>query len=109
VVEALVHALHEHYADYRDADPGGIGWALERQLFRWVVPYHEGAVRAYRALGVWTAEDQAHNDRLLARQALLARAWRAMPALEGEEFRHAWMIRRREALEAGGFDPVWRE
>ena len=36
IVEALVMALHEHYDDYKDADPGAIGWALDRQLFQWV-------------------------------------------------------------------------
>lgn len=109
VVGALVMALHEHYADYKDADPGAIGWALDRQMFQWVVPYHEGAVQAYRDLGVWSAEDQAHNERLLARQALLARNWQEMEdsSLEGDDFREAWMEKRRQALEAEGFDPIW--
>jgi hypothetical protein len=109
VVSALVMALHEHYDDYKDADPGAIGWALDRQKFRWVVPYHEGAVQAYRELGVWADADQAHNERLLARQALLARAWLEMEdsSLEGDDFREDWMQRRKAALEAEGFDPIW--
>lgn len=110
VVSALVHALHEHYDDYRDADPGAIGWALDRQIFQWVVPYHEGAVAAYRALGVWSDADQAHNDALIERQAVLARAWQEMAGtdLEGDAFRAAWMEKRASALEAAGFDPIWR-
>jgi TRAP transporter TAXI family solute receptor len=110
VVEALVMALHEHYDDYRDGDPGAIGWALDRQLLQWVVPYHRGAIAAYRALGVWTEQDQAHNDRLIERQALLARAWREMEdvALDGEAFATVWMAKRRAVLEAQGFDPIWR-
>lgn len=109
VVEALVMALHEHYADYKDADPGAIGWALDRQIFRWVVPYHQGAVTAFRKLGVWTDADEAHNDRLLERQQLLARAWQAMQpsTLEADAFREAWMARRHAALVADGFDPIW--
>jgi len=109
IVEALVMALHEHYDDYKDADPGAIGWALDRQLFQWVVPYHEGAVRAFETLGVWTETDQAHNDRLLARQALLARTWEQMADLDLEDdaFRQAWMEKRRAALQAEGFDPIW--
>ncbi|MGE0623265.1 MAG: TAXI family TRAP transporter solute-binding subunit [Pseudomonadales bacterium] len=109
VVAALVMALHTHYDDYKDADPGAIGWALERQIFQWVVPYHEGAVAAFRTLGVWSEADQAHNDRLLARQALLGHAWQEMQGsdLEGEAFVEAWMTRRREALQAEGFDPIW--
>jgi len=110
VVAALVHALHEHYEDYRDADPGGIGWALDRQIFQWVVPYHEGAVAAYRELGVWSDADQAHNDALIERQAVLASAWQEMAdsELEGEDFRQAWMNRRGAALTAAGFDPLWQ-
>ncbi len=110
VVEALVLALTEHYDDYKDSDPGSIGWALERQLFQWVVPYHEGAVRAFRSLGVWSEADQAHNDRLIARQAVLARAWAEMAdsTLEGDAFAAAWMDLRRQHLEAEGFDPIWR-
>jgi TRAP transporter TAXI family solute receptor len=110
VIHALVHALHAHYDDYKNADPGAIGWALDRQIFQWVVPYHEGAVNAFRDLGVWTDADQAHNDRLLERQRLLAETWAAMDGsdLEGEAFTAEWMNRRRAALEAAGFDPIWR-
>ena len=74
-----------------------------------MVPYHEGAVAAFRQLGVWSEADQAHNDRLLARQTLLAATWTQMAdsELEGEAFRQAWMALRRQALEAEGFDPIW--
>lgn len=110
VVEALVMALHTYYDDYKDADPGAIGWALDRQLFQWVVPYHKGAVQAFSSLGVWTDEDQAHNDNLLERQRVLQEAWQTMSDsdLEGDAFRAAWMVERRSALEAAGFDPIWR-
>jgi hypothetical protein len=110
IVEALVMALHTHYDDYKDADPGAIGWALDRQLFQWVVPYHKGAVQAFVSLGVWTDEDQAHNDNLLERQRVLREAWQKMSDanLEGDAFRTAWMVERRSALEAAGFDPIWR-
>ena len=110
VVSALVRALHTYYDDYKDADPGSIGWALDRQIFQWVVPYHEGAVAVFRELGVWSDEDQAHNDNLLKRQAVLAAAWSEMAEseLEGDAFRAAWMAARNEALTAAGFDPIWR-
>ena len=110
LVAALVKALVAHYDDYRDADPGSIGWALDRQQFQWVVPYHRGAVSAYRELGVWSDADQAHNDRLLERQGLLAAAWADMAGsdLAGDAFRAAWMEKRREALESAGFDPIWQ-
>ncbi len=110
VVDALVRALVEHYDDYKNADPGAIGWALERQVFRWVVPYHEAAVAVYRELGVWTAEDEAHNAALIERQRVLGDAWATMAGstLEGDAFAEAWRATRVAALEAAGFDPIWR-
>jgi len=110
VAQALVMALHEHYDEYKNSDPGSIGWALDRQVFRWVVPYHEGAVAAYRSLGVWSDADEAHNNELLRRQAVLAQAWAEyLPqAQAGEGFADGWLARRSAALEAAGFDPIWR-
>ena len=108
-VEALVLALVEHYDDYKDSDPGSIGWALERQIFEWVVPYHEGAVAAYRKLGVWTDAVESHNQKLIERQRVLADAWAGMKNsnLEDDAFVDDWMRRRETALTAAGFDPVW--
>src|SRR5690606_13469607 len=77
--EALVYwmtkALNENYDSYKDSDPGAIGWALEYQLFDWVVPYHEGAVRYWREIGAWNDEFDAHNQELIRRQEVLATAW----------------------------------
>lgn len=109
VVAALVHALHEHFDDYKNSDPGAIGWALERQVFEWVVPYHAGAVVAYKSLGVWTDSAEAHNQNLLRRQQVLADAWEKMltSSLEGDAFVESWLKMRISSLEANGFDPIW--
>lgn len=114
--EAMVHALtgviHRHYDEFKDADPGAVGWALERQLFQWVVPYHGGAVRYLREAGVWTDAMEAHNQRLLERQRVLARTWAevkaAAPATD-DAFVAAWLDARAAALESAGFDPVWTD
>jgi TRAP transporter TAXI family solute receptor len=111
LVYALTRAIHENYDAFKDADPGAIGWALERQPLEWVVPYHEGAVRYFRELGVWNEAREAHNQRLLERQRLLAEIWQRVRA-EGhasdEALSDAWLAARTQALEAAGFDPVWR-
>jgi len=52
VVYALAGVIHRHYDDFRNADPGAIGWAIDRQIFDWVVPWHAGAVRYFREVGV---------------------------------------------------------
>lgn len=110
LARSLVLALHQYYDDYKDSDPGSIGWALERQVFDWVVPYHDGAIAAYRLLGVWSDEHQRHNDELIRRQRVLADAWSSYLASEPTDdgFRDGWMAARVTALEAAGFDPTWR-
>ncbi len=109
VVAALAEAIDEGYPRFKDADPGAIGWARDRQIFRWVVPWHPGAVGYFRSVGAWTAEDDAHNERLLARQAVLAKAWaHAVAGGKGDGFEARWMGLRAERLTAQGFDPVWR-
>ncbi|GBD41838.1 hypothetical protein HRbin39_01225 [bacterium HR39] len=102
----------ELYDDYRDGAPGADGWALANQSLAWVVPWHEGAVRYFREIGVWTEALEAHNRRLIERQQLLAKAWQehlaAAGDLEGEAFERAWLERRAAALEAAGFEPYYR-
>lgn len=110
-VYSLVRVIHENYDEYKDSDPGAIGWALDRQVFDWVVPYHDGAVRYWREMGVWTDEIEAHNQALIQRQEVLASAWQEMTARgirDQEQFVTAWTQLRAERLEAAGFNPVWR-
>ena len=98
-----------HYDDYKNADPGSIGWAMDRQNFQWVVPFHEGSVRYFQSIGVWSDEAQAHNQRLIERQDVLAQAWQVHKADDPDDFNEVWMSRRAEALIAAGFDPIWRQ
>lgn len=107
----MTRVINENFDDFKDADPGAIGWALESQIFKWVVPYHAGAVRYWREIGAWTDEHEAHNQALIRRQQVLADAW---GEVEGEDiddrdaFVARWQQVRAERLEAAGFDPVWR-
>lgn len=107
----MTRVIHENYDQFKDADPGAIGWALERQVFDWVVPYHDGAVRYWREIDVWTDEMESHNQELVRRQEILISAWEEMEARgirNQDEFRESWMALRAERLEAAGFNPVWR-
>ena len=108
LVHDLAKAIHIHYEEYKNADPGSIGWAMERQNFQWVVPFHEGAVRYFKSIGVWSDAEDAHNSRLIQRQSVLATAWQAHQAEDPDDFSAAWMVRRAAALDAAGFDPIWR-
>ena len=42
----------QHYDEYKNADPGGIGWALDRQVFKWEVPFHDGAIEILQILAI---------------------------------------------------------
>lgn len=109
-VRALAEAIDTHFDDFRDADPGAIGWARDRQLFDWVVPFHEGAIAHWRSVGAWTDAHQAHNDALIRRQQVLADAWtrhRGNAPDDDDAARTAWLERREAALLEAGFDPLY--
>ncbi|MDP3516819.1 MAG: TAXI family TRAP transporter solute-binding subunit [Pseudohongiella sp.] len=106
----LTRVMNENYDTYKDADPGAIGWALEFQVFDWVVPYHEGAVRYWKEIGVWTDAYEAHNADLIRRQDVLASAWTEVTGRrirDQQEFLTAWHQLRAERLRAAGFAPIW--
>jgi len=104
-VYALVKFLYANFDAFKSATPGGEGWALDRQNFKWVLPYHAGAVRYFKEVGVWGEAEEAHNQELLKRQKVLADAWKAQLADTGkQDFQASWSQRRVDALVAAGFD-----
>jgi len=107
LVYNMTKAMVELFPAYDGNSPGIGGWALDQQNMKWVVPYHDGAVRYFTEAGVWSDEAQAHNDNLVARQAVLLEAWDATIASDPDDLEAAWSAARREALEAGGFTVVF--
>jgi TRAP transporter TAXI family solute receptor len=108
-VYAMTRAMVETFPDYKDAAPGNVGWAVERQNFAWVIPFHDGAIRYWKEKGLWKPEHQAHNDKLVARQKVLADAWKAVLAsapADDKAFEQAWMKARADALTRAGLDVV---
>lgn len=103
----MTKAMHVFFDDYDGDAPGISGWALDKQDFQWVAPYHEGAIRYYKEIGAWSDEDQAHNDMLIERQAALMQAWEELQAENPDNWEEAWATKRREALAAGGFAVVF--
>ncbi len=108
-VKNLTQVIHTHYDEFKNADPGAIGWAVERQILRWSVPYHAGSVAYFKSLGLWDAETEAHNQTLIRRQEVLAAAWRKHKAsgVPRDEWVATWYASRAAALEANGFEPIW--
>ncbi len=107
LVYNMTKAMVELFPEYDGKAPGIGGWAMAKQNFTWVVPYHEGAVRYFKEAGVWTDEAQKHNDMLIARQDALSAAWEELKAAKPAAWDEAWAAKRKEALAAGGFPVVF--
>lgn len=110
VVYGFTRGMVELFDSYSDAAPGAYGWALERQQLSYVMPFHDGAIRYFREIGLWTEADEANQQQLLERQAVLAEAWAAVSAQDhgdDEAFLAAWQSARHAALTEAGFNPFF--
>lgn len=111
LVYAMTKSMIVNYDAYKDATPGASGLELKRQLLSWVLPYHDGAVKAFKEAGAWKAEHEAHQQGLLKRQETLAAAWTALlkanPPEEKEAFQKAWGTARAAALKKAGMDVIF--
>jgi TRAP transporter TAXI family solute receptor len=111
LIYGITKAMIAGYDAYKDAAPGAAGLALDRQNLAWVIPYHEGAVRALKEAGAWKPEHEAHNQKLVQRQETLAAAWagflKSNPPDDKAAFTKAWMDARSAALNKIGQDPVF--
>ena len=101
-VYAVTKAMITGYDIYKDAAAGAGGLAADRQTKKWVVPVHPGAVKALKEAGQWSDDQEAHNNALLKRQAILAAAWadygKSNPPSDDKEFLASWMNTRAAAL-----------
>jgi TRAP transporter TAXI family solute receptor len=98
----MVKAMHIHFDDYKDGAPGANGWAMDRQgLGSSFVPFHDGAVKYFKEIGLWTPAAEQRQQVNLKRQQVLKKAWdeyvKSAPADE-EGFRRGWMQTRYDAL-----------
>ncbi|MCF8532871.1 MAG: TAXI family TRAP transporter solute-binding subunit [Reyranella sp.] len=111
LIYSIAKSMIVNYAAYKDGAPGADGLELKRQILTWVLPYHEGTVKAMKEAGVWTPEAQKHNDMLIKRQDTLAKAWaefiKAKPPEDKAAFEAAWMAKRKDALTKVGMEPIF--
>jgi TRAP transporter TAXI family solute receptor len=101
-VYPITKAMITGYDAYKDAAAGAAGLAADRQTKNWVVPVHPGAVKALKEAGQWNDDQEAHNNALFKRQAVLAAAWvdygKSNPPAGDKEFLAGWMSARAAAL-----------
>ncbi len=106
-VYSLVKAIDTNYDDFKAAAPGADGWARDRQGFQWVIPWHDGAVKYWKEVGVWTSEMEAHQAMTVKRQDTLAAAWEAYKAKPASDFEAGWLQARATALSAAGMAVIF--
>ncbi|PVA09829.1 C4-dicarboxylate ABC transporter [Pelagivirga sediminicola] len=106
LVQSMTQALIDTYPIYKDAAPGADGWALDKQSFNWIIPFHDGAVFALKDAGIWTDAAESYNTALIDRQDALGAAWQGLmdQGLEGAELQQAWSEARSEIPMPGAQD-----
>ncbi|MCG8545663.1 MAG: TAXI family TRAP transporter solute-binding subunit [Alphaproteobacteria bacterium] len=110
LVYNLVKAINDGYPEFQNAAPGASGWSKKAQNFQWVMPFHDGSVKYWKEAGLWTADAQKHQDKLVKRQDVLASAWKKFKASNppsGDDFTGAWMKARKAALDSAGLPVVF--
>jgi hypothetical protein len=109
-IYAITKAMIDMYDGYKAGAPGAEGMALSLQNFSWVLPYHDGAIRAFKEKGVWNDAAQKHNDGLIKRQNVMIDAWKTFVAKapsDDKAFAEGWHKARAEALGKAGMDVVF--
>ncbi|MCB1744633.1 MAG: TAXI family TRAP transporter solute-binding subunit, partial [Gammaproteobacteria bacterium] len=99
----LMKAMHLHFDDYKTTTAASKGWAMAvggRPPYD--APTHEGAVRYLKEIGVWTDEDEAWNQKRLARAKRVQEAWEDAQAGYEE-----WRAQEREKGNKVDDDEAW--
>ena len=104
-VYEMVKAIDKTFPQYKSATAVMYRWDIKLSGTPPVdTPFHEGAIRYLKEIGVWNSEYQGWNDRLLKRQAKLQQAWKvAVSAAKGQnvaeaDFAEFWLKARAKAL-----------
>lgn len=96
ITYSLAKWVFENYDVYKDLDPYLIGFSLERQDLKYIIPWHEGVIKYFKEKGVWTDEIEEHNQLMIEREEQLKELWEttikdfADSGLSAEDFSDYW-------------------
>lgn len=101
----FIKALDQTYSIYSQATAATPAWDLKRAGRPPAdAPFHSGAVRYLKEIGIWTAEDDAWNENRLARLKAVMTAWEAASntaselGLADRDWSQHWQNHRKDAL-----------
>ena len=66
VIYTVLSTLYAHYDEYKDKHPIMKFWTPEQGISVFAMPVHPGAVRYYKEKGLWTAERDKLQQKLLS-------------------------------------------
>ncbi|BBO78504.1 C4-dicarboxylate ABC transporter [Desulfosarcina widdelii] len=101
----FLKAVHQSYDVYKNSHQNMPNWEIHLAGSTPAdVPFHEGAVRYLKEIGVWTAEDQAWNDARLDHLKKVQAAWEEAvdkaqdQKIKSKDFPAFWVKERAKAL-----------
>ncbi|MBW2064129.1 MAG: TAXI family TRAP transporter solute-binding subunit [Deltaproteobacteria bacterium] len=65
IVYGVVKAILEHSDEFVDIHPSARYWSVNYRPVNMAVPYHEGAIRYFKEIGLWKPENQAYQEKML--------------------------------------------
>ena len=67
-VYTIMKAIYENYESLADVHAWGAQWVPENYVIKnFKVPYHDGAIKLYKEVGLWTDEAEATQNALLGK------------------------------------------
>lgn len=101
-VYALVKAINEAYPLYKDAHKAMPFWKAEKSgLPPANCPFHEGAIKYYKEIGIWKPEHDAWNRKLIAHMQEVKKEWESVVAeatekgIKEKDFGQLWIEKRK--------------
>jgi uncharacterized protein len=99
-VYALTKAMAENFDQFAGNAEGAEGWNILFQNFTGPLPFHDGAIKYFKELGIWDEKADQHQTSLIARQQKLKEAFEAYKATNpsNKNFALGWRTAREQAF-----------